>query len=102
MVAAGAAGAWGRLGWAVAAAFVAEGLFAVWALAVPGALGFGDVRLVGLTGLGLGWAGPTLVPVGLVVGAAAAAVVGVGRWRLVGCPGRVGCRSARSRRWVRW
>ena len=102
-VAAGAAGAWGRLGWAVAAAVVAEGLFAVWALAVPGALGFGDVRLVGLAGLGLGWSAPTLVPVGLLGGRGRGGGGGRGPgggWS--GRLGRAGCRSARSWRWARW
>lgn len=78
-------GSWGRLAAAIGAAAVAEGLFLVCALAWPGSLGFGDVRLVGLVGLGVGWVAPLLVGVAVSVGVVAAgvvALVGLGAGRL--------------------
>lgn len=75
VLAAGMHGSWGRLGGALLAAAVAEGLFAAVALTRPESLGFGDVRLVGLIGLGVGWVGPWLVAVGVAAGVMAAGVV---------------------------
>lgn len=75
VLAAGMHGSWGRLGGALLAAAVAEGLFAGVALTRPESLGFGDVRLVGLIGLGVGWVGPWLVAVGVAAGVMAAGVV---------------------------
>lgn len=68
-------GSWGRLAGAVLAAAVTEGLFSFCALAWPGSLGFGDVRLVGLVGLGVGWVAPLLIAVAVSVGVVAAGVV---------------------------
>lgn len=84
-LAAGVSDGWTRLGAAALAGVVAEALFASWALVRPGSLGFGDVRLAGLVGVGVGWVAPELVAVALVTALAAAAVVGVtgaalGRW----------------------
>jgi leader peptidase (prepilin peptidase)/N-methyltransferase len=70
-------GGWGRLGVAAAVAAVAEAVFGVWAFCRPGSLGFGDVRLIGLVGLGVGWVAPVLVPVALAVAMVAAGIVGV-------------------------
>ena len=70
-------GGWGHLGVAVAVAAVAEAVFAVWAFARPGALGFGDVRLVGLVGLGVGWVAPILVPVAVTTAVIAAGIFGL-------------------------
>ncbi len=50
-------GSWGALVRAVAAAAVAFVLAAGAAAVAPGGLGFGDVKLLGLLGLLLGWAG---------------------------------------------
>ena len=77
LVAAGAEHAWGQLGWAVVTAVVAEGLFAVWAIGWPGSLGFGDVRLVGVIGLGVGWVAPLLVVVSVCAGLVVAVAVGL-------------------------
>ena len=85
LVAAAVGGQWGRLGDAALAGAVVEGLFAVWAVGWPGSLGFGDVRLAGLVGFGVGWVAPELVAVsvaGALVSAAAAGIVGVAVGRL--------------------
>lgn len=68
-------GSWERLAGAFLVAAAVEGLFSVLALAWPGSLGFGDVRLVGLVGLGVGWVSPLLVAVAVPVGVLAAGVV---------------------------
>jgi leader peptidase (prepilin peptidase)/N-methyltransferase len=72
------AGAWGRLAEAAAGAVLAWAGFVVWAVLAPGSLGFGDVRLAGLAGLGLGWFGPKVLIAGLLAGLVVGAVVGVG------------------------
>jgi leader peptidase (prepilin peptidase)/N-methyltransferase len=81
-------GSWGALLRAVAAAVVAAGVGALGHLASPAGLGRGDVKLLGLLGLVLGWAGWGVllagVFAGLLVGAGAALVlIAVGRagWR---------------------
>jgi leader peptidase (prepilin peptidase) / N-methyltransferase len=51
-------------------------LWAVWWMAPPAALGFGDVRLMGLIGLQLGVLSPTVVLVAILVGAGAGVVAG--------------------------
>lgn len=85
VLAAGLHGSWGRLGGALSAAVAVEGLFAALALAWPGSLGFGDVRLVGLIGLGVGWVAPLLVAVSVSTGlmtAGLVALAGVAAGRL--------------------
>ena len=81
-------GTWGALLRAGLAAVLAGALGAAGHLASPAGLGRGDVKLLGLLGLVLGWAGWGVllagVFVGLLVGAAAAlALVALGRagWR---------------------
>ncbi len=70
------------LGWA---AFTAA-LFYVAALAVPGGLGLGDVKLLAVAGLALGWFGSDAVLGAAALGFGAAGVAGLvarfrGRWR---------------------
>jgi leader peptidase (prepilin peptidase)/N-methyltransferase len=60
---------------AVAATTVA-GLFLLLALALPGQLGLGDVNLVGVLALTLGWIGSRAVVTGLAAGIVIQAVVG--------------------------
>ncbi len=69
---------WSRLG--VAAVCGAGALAVFWVLhaARPAWLGFGDVRLAGLLGGGLGWLGPGYVFVALIAANLAGALVGVG------------------------
>jgi leader peptidase (prepilin peptidase)/N-methyltransferase len=69
---------WGsllRAGAGAALAFVS--LFAIW-FVYPKGMGFGDVRLAGLIGLGIGWLGLRQVAVGLFLGFLIGAVVGIG------------------------
>lgn len=68
---------WGRFGLAAGCGAALEGLFALWALGWPGSLGFGDVRLAGLIGLGAGWLSPGVAVLVLVVGMALAGSVGL-------------------------
>lgn len=68
---------WGRFGQAAGCGVALEGLFALWALGRPGSLGFGDVRLVGLIGLGAGWLSPGVAVLVLLVGMSVAALVGL-------------------------
>lgn len=68
---------WGRLGLAAGCGVAMEGLFALWALGRPGSLGFGDVRLAGLIGLGAGWLSPGVAVLVLLVGMSVAALVGL-------------------------
>lgn len=70
-------GAMTRFGIAAATAAVAYAAFALLHLLNPGGLGYGDVRLSGLLGLFLGWLAPSAMLAGTVLGAAAAAAVGL-------------------------
>ncbi|WP_051451402.1 prepilin peptidase [Actinospica robiniae] len=66
-------GGWARLGIALGAATVLVLVFGL--LHRLTSLGCGDVRLVGLLGLVLGWVGPGVVVTGLLLGVLLAAVV---------------------------
>ncbi|MCY3559707.1 MAG: prepilin peptidase [bacterium] len=62
-----------RLGAAAATAAAAYGTFALLHALNPDGLGYGDVRLVGLLGLFLGWLGPVAMATAALAGAVAAA-----------------------------
>jgi leader peptidase (prepilin peptidase)/N-methyltransferase len=81
-------GSWEELLRAVLAGLAAFALAAAAAIVSPGGMGFGDVKLIGLLGLLLGWFGWTLlllgVLLGFVLGALGALVLIAGRragWR---------------------
>ena len=67
---------WPRLIVAAAAAALLYGLF--WLFWFFGPMGFGDVKLVGVLGLYLGWVGLPAVVTGLILGMLAAAFTGIG------------------------
>ncbi|MGI8491985.1 MAG: prepilin peptidase [Acidimicrobiales bacterium] len=76
-LAAGVTSRWGRFGVALACGIGAASLlFAIHAFRREW-MGFGDVRLAGLVGLGLGWVSPLDVLVGLVLANLAGTLVGV-------------------------
>ncbi len=77
LTAAAATGQWHRLG--VTAACGVGGFAAFFALhrVRPAWLGFGDVRLAGLLGTGLGWLGPWYLVLALVGGSFAGLLVGI-------------------------
>ncbi|MEU2349961.1 A24 family peptidase [Modestobacter sp. NPDC049651] len=83
-------GAWGALLRAVVAAGVALGLGAAGHLVSPAGLGRGDVKLLGLLGLVLGWAGWGVLLAGVFVGL----LVGAGAALLLVALGRAGWRTA--------
>jgi leader peptidase (prepilin peptidase) / N-methyltransferase len=67
---------WPRLIVAAASAALLYGLF--WLFWFFGPMGFGDVKLAGVLGLFLGWAGLQAVVTGLLLGMLAAALTGIG------------------------
>lgn len=85
-VAAIAEGQPGRAGAALGWAAFTAALFYVAAVAVPGGLGLGDVKLLTVAGLALGWFGSGAVLAAAALGFGAAGVAGLlarlrGRWR---------------------
>jgi len=74
---AAAEGQWERLGVAFASALVPWALFFLLNYFAPHALGFGDVRLAFLMGLGLGWLGAGYAFLGFLLASLLGAVVGV-------------------------
>jgi leader peptidase (prepilin peptidase)/N-methyltransferase len=69
---------WDDLGRGLLAALACFGLLLVMALISPSGLGMGDVKLVALTGLYLGWLGWPVVLVGLFLGFLAQGLLGLG------------------------
>jgi leader peptidase (prepilin peptidase)/N-methyltransferase len=78
LVAAAATDRWGRLGVAALCGLGAFALFFAIHFAKPAWLGFGDVRLAALLGLGLGWIGPWYLFIGFMAANLAGALLGVG------------------------
>lgn len=68
---------WWRMIVALVAAALLYGLF--WLLWFFGGMGYGDVRLIGLIGLYLGWIGPQAVESGVLLGTLAASVYYLGK-----------------------
>ncbi|MEU6311472.1 prepilin peptidase [Streptomyces sp. NPDC047014] len=77
LVAAAATGQWLRLGVTAACGVGAYAVFFALHWIRPAWLGFGDVRLAGLLGTGLGWLGPSYLVLALLAGSAAGLLVGV-------------------------
>ncbi|MFD8208670.1 prepilin peptidase [Streptomyces sp. NPDC059695] len=77
LAAAAATGAWQRLGVTAACGVGAFAVFYALHEVRPAWLGFGDVRLAGLLGTGLGWLGPSYLVFALLAGSAVGLLVGV-------------------------
>ncbi|EYT82697.1 peptidase A24 [Streptomyces sp. Tu 6176] len=77
LAAAAATGQWHRLGVTAACGVGAFAVFFALHGVRPAWLGFGDVRLAGLLGTGLGWLGPWYLVFALLAGSAAGLLVGV-------------------------
>ncbi|MER8185833.1 prepilin peptidase [Kitasatospora sp. NPDC094015] len=75
--AASATGQWPRLGVTAACGVGAFAVFLVLHQVRPVWLGFGDVRLAGLLGTGLGWLGPAHLVLALLAGSAGGLLVGI-------------------------
>ncbi|MFE6709709.1 prepilin peptidase [Streptomyces sp. NPDC057695] len=78
LAAAAATGQWPSFGAAAACGIGAFAVFFALHRTRPAWLGFGDVRLAGLLGAGLGWFGPLHLIFGVLSGSAAGLVVGAG------------------------
>ncbi|MEV7413841.1 prepilin peptidase [Streptomyces sp. NPDC089919] len=76
--AAAATGQWHRLGVTAACAVGGFAVFFTLHWIRPAWLGFGDVRLAGLLGTGLGWLGPWYLVLALLAGSLVGLLVGVG------------------------
>ncbi|MGH9127064.1 MAG: prepilin peptidase [Acidimicrobiales bacterium] len=72
-----ATGGWSRLGVAAATGFVAAGAFFLLHAINPSWMAFGDVRLAGVIGVGLGWLGAAIALLGIFLAFLLGAVVGV-------------------------
>ncbi|MFD7558394.1 prepilin peptidase [Streptomyces sp. NPDC059533] len=77
LAAAAATGRWDRLGVTAACGVGGFAVFFLLHWVRPAWLGFGDVRLAGLLGTGLGWFGPWYLVFALLAGSAAGLVLGI-------------------------
>ncbi|MEW2133201.1 prepilin peptidase [Streptomyces sp. NPDC005435] len=77
LAAAAVTGQWHRLGVTAACGVGAFAVFLALHRVRPAWLGFGDVRLAGLLGTGLGWLGPWYLVFALLAGSAAGLLVGL-------------------------
>ncbi|MFD8141887.1 prepilin peptidase [Streptomyces sp. NPDC059708] len=77
LAAAAATGQWDRLGMAAACGTGGFAVFFALHWVRPAWLGFGDVRLAGLLGTGLGWLGPWYLVFALLAGSVAGLLVGI-------------------------
>ncbi|MGW4271956.1 prepilin peptidase [Streptomyces seoulensis] len=77
LAAAAATGQWPRLGVTAACGVGAFAVFFALHWVRPAWLGFGDVRLAGLLGTGLGWLGPSYLVLALLAGSFVGLLVGI-------------------------